>query len=80
MIRGNETAIDLGLELLLAVKPGEAVSTYVMAAYCDAAREVLGLPTEPIRHQDFFFLEHRALRRMRAASERRRRADERKLA
>ena len=67
MIRGNELAIDLGLELLLALKPGQALSKTEMAAYCDAAREILGLTTKPFTKQDMFFLEDRALLKMRKA-------------
>ena len=67
MIRGNELAIDLGLEVLLALHPGESVSQFEVAAYCDAAREVLGLTTKPFQHQDLYFLEQRALRKMQRA-------------
>jgi len=65
MIRGNEIAIDLGLEVLLALRPDRPLSSGEVAAYCDAAREVLGLPTKPFQKQDLFFLEHRALNKMR---------------
>lgn len=66
MIRGNEPAIDLGLELLSALKPNCALTTDEITAHIDAAREVLGLQTKPFQRQDLWFLEHRALRKMRA--------------
>jgi hypothetical protein len=75
MIRGNETAIDLALDVLAAERPGEAVSQVEIAAYIDAAREILGLPTKRFRQNDLFFLEQRALKRMRQACERQRESD-----
>src|ERR1043165_992840 len=68
MIRGNELAIDLGLEVLLALKPGEAISQIEVAAWCDAAREVLGVTTKPFQHQDLYFLEQRAIAKLRTAA------------
>lgn len=68
MIRGNERAIDLGLDVLLAVKPGKPVSKTEIAAYIDASREVIGGTRKPFTKQDMFFLESRALRKMQKRS------------
>lgn len=76
MIRGNETAIDLGLEVLAALKPMEVLTYDEIAAYIDAAREVLCLKTEPFRRQDLLYLENRALVKMRKSASRREREDE----
>ena len=68
MIRGNETAIGLGLEIAAATLPRVPKSVKTIAVFCEVVRQELNLPTQPIRHQDIFFLEHRALRKMRSRS------------
>jgi hypothetical protein len=64
MIRGNEAAIDLGLAVLMAVRSDRSCTQAEIAAYIDAAREILGLPTKPFQTQDLFYLEHVAFRKM----------------
>jgi hypothetical protein len=76
MIRGNETAIDLGLELLVRLNRGRALrarSLEEIVVCVQTAREWLvrvgrikpSIP--PVTRQDICFLEHRALQRMRKA-------------
>lgn len=65
MIRGNESAIDLGLEILLAIEPNQPHDQIVLAAFCETARQFLKLPTQPIRQNDIFYIEQKAFKKMR---------------
>ncbi len=68
MIRGNEKAIDLGLELAQALFPNQALSRPLLAGLIEYSRQLLGLQTEPFRCQELFYLEHKALRKMKRAA------------
>jgi hypothetical protein len=68
MIRGNWDAIELGLELAADALPGRRKSVKTLAVFCELARQELGLPAR-ITHQDLWFLEQRALRKLRVASQ-----------
>lgn len=48
----------------MAVRSDQPCTQAELAAYIDAAREVLGLDTQPFQKQDLFYLEHVALRKM----------------
>lgn len=68
MIRGNETAIELGLDVLAACsKPGTCHNSGTFAEICNEARSALGLRTEPLTKQDFWYIEHRALVKLQRA-------------
>ena len=69
MIRGNETAIDLALDVIAAT--GLPYDLGVMAAHVEAARQVLGSKGGTFRRQDAYFLEQRALEKMRREARRR---------
>ena len=69
MIRGNESAIDLGLSVLAAVSPrGRRHTLDELAEVCEEARTVLNCSPHPITRQDFWFLEHRALEKLQRAA------------
>lgn len=68
MISGNEKAIDLGLELAHTLFPNQSISQPLLAGLIDYSRQILGLQTKPFNCQDLFYLEHRALQKMKRAS------------
>ena len=75
MIRGADS-IDLALEIIEMVRePGMEVNTRMIA---ELAMEID--PDVPVHHQDIYFLEKRALGKMRKALEAAERAARRKAA
>lgn len=67
MIRG--APIELACELILATRePGQRVTTRLIAEICNEID-----PAVTVRHQDIYFLEKRALAKLRVALQRRER-------
>jgi len=63
-----DQAIDLGLDVLISLEPNQPHTQEHIAAYIEAARLVLNLPTRSFDQRHLWHLEQRCLRKLRKAT------------